>query len=85
MGRWSGIVTILAAVWIVFETINVAWPRNLNNGVWYLNWGNILMSSVLGLIGLILVFNIFRGRTDLSPGIVSASPEVAAAPDYGDT
>jgi hypothetical protein len=27
--------------------------RSLNNGVWYLNWGIILMTAVLGVIGLV--------------------------------
>jgi amino acid transporter len=59
MGRWSGPVTYVAAVWIVAETINIAWPRHLNSE-WYLNWGIILTSVILGLIGLAICTRVFR-------------------------
>jgi amino acid transporter len=59
MGRWSGPVTYIAAVWIVAETINIAWPRHLNSE-WYLNWGIILTSVILGLIGLAICTRVFR-------------------------
>jgi len=59
LGRWGKPVTYLAAVWIVLETINVSWPRNLNNGIWYLNWGVIIMTGVLGIIGLVVMQFVF--------------------------
>jgi amino acid transporter len=61
MGRWSGPVTFIAAVWIVFETVNVAWPRDFNPQ-WWLNWGLIIMTAVLGIIGLVMCNRIFRNR-----------------------
>ena len=27
LGRWGAPVTYLASLWIIFETVNVAWPR----------------------------------------------------------
>lgn len=59
MGRWSGPVTYIASVWIIAETINIAWPRHLNSE-WYLNWGIILTSVVLGIIGMAICTRIFR-------------------------
>jgi hypothetical protein len=53
MGRWSGPVTYVAAAWIVFESINIAWPRPIN-GVWYLNWGIIIMSGIVGALGVLI-------------------------------
>jgi protein-S-isoprenylcysteine O-methyltransferase Ste14 len=79
MGRWSGPVTFIAAVWIVFETINVAWPRDFNPQ-WWLNWGIILMSAALGLIGIVMCTRIFRGRTNGASGVAS-SDEAATAVD----
>jgi amino acid transporter len=58
MGRWSGPVTWIAAIWIVFESINIAWPRAIN-GVWYLNWGILIMTAVLGVIGYFICQRIF--------------------------
>jgi hypothetical protein len=53
---------LIAAVWIVAETINIAWPRHLNSE-WYLNWGIILTSVILGPIGLaICTPGLPRGR-----------------------
>ncbi len=67
MGRWSGPVTFIAAIWIVFETINVAWPRDFNPQ-WWLNWGLIIMTAVLGIIGVVMCNRIFRRRDGLADG-----------------
>ena len=81
MGRWSGPVTYITAFWIVAETINIAWPRNLNNGVWYLNWGIILMSAVLGVIGLVMCNRIFS-RPEHRTGAANASVPDVERTDY---
>lgn len=60
MGRLAGPVTMIAAVWIVLETINIAWPRNAYAGVWYLNWGVIIMTVVLGVTGFVIQRWVFR-------------------------
>ncbi len=83
MGRWSGPVTIIAAIWIVFETINVAWPRDFNPQ-WWLNWGLILMTAILGVIGLVMCTRIFRGRSGRAPG-VAGTGEAAAVDLQGET
>jgi amino acid transporter len=59
MGRWSNAATYIAAVWITLESINIAWPRPLY-GVWYLNWGLLIMTGVLGVLGVILSGWFFR-------------------------
>ena len=72
LGRWSTPVTYAAAVWILFETVNVSWPRALTN-IWYLNWGVLIMTGVLGALGWILMTYIFRTsgpaaeRVELAP------------------
>jgi hypothetical protein len=47
-------VTYVASVWIVLETINIAWPRNLY-GTWYLNWGLLIMTGVLAVVGFFVM------------------------------
>jgi amino acid transporter len=74
MGRWSSLATYIAAVWITLETINIAWPRAIY-GVWYLNWGLLIMTGVLGLLGAVVCARVFR-----STGHVSA-PSVRQVPD----
>jgi len=51
MGRLGAAITGIAAVWIVLETVNIAWPRNEYAGVWYLNWGIVIAAVVLGGVG----------------------------------
>lgn len=84
MGRFSGPVTVLAGIWIVFESINVAWPRNLNNGVWYLNWGLILMSVGLGLLGLVLMRWVFRDSPQHDSATVTSTVESTVVEKIGD-
>jgi amino acid transporter len=59
MGRWSTPATYIAAVWITLESINIAWPRPIY-GVWYLNWGLLIMTAALGVLGVILSAWFFR-------------------------
>lgn len=46
LGRWSFVVTLVASVWVLFELVNIAWPR-------YDEWGVILMIVILGAIGVV--------------------------------
>ncbi|MDQ6841742.1 MAG: APC family permease [Actinomycetota bacterium] len=62
MGRWGGPVTYVAAVWIVLESVNIAWPRTLNSH-WYLNWGILIMTAVLGVIGYFMATRILGPGT----------------------
>ena len=84
MGRWGGPVTFIAAVWIVFETVNVAWPRDFNPQ-WWLNWGLIIMTVVLGTIGLVMCNRIFRGgRRTLGAGATSSGETTAGVDLQGE-
>ncbi|CAM5552127.1 APC family permease [Streptomyces aurantiogriseus] len=66
MGRWGTPVTLAAAVWVTFELVNIAWPRALN-GVWYLDWGLLIMTGVLGVIGVLVSWWVFRPGRGASP------------------
>jgi amino acid transporter len=66
MGRAAATVTYFAAIWMVVEIINIAWPRNTYGGVWYLNWGIILAIAVLGVVGVIVSTYVFRPGSDAS-------------------
>jgi amino acid transporter len=73
MGIWSNPVTYVAAVWITFETINIAWPRPIY-GVWYLNWGLLIMTGILGVLGIVVSARIFRPGGPGNPGPVGSEP-----------
>jgi amino acid transporter len=64
MGRWSGPVSWAAAIWVTFEAINIAWPRAIPGQTWWLNWGLVLMSVGLGILGLGVSAWVFRGGSE---------------------
>ena len=53
------VVATVAAVWLTAEIINLVWPRPVFSE-WYLNWGAIIMTAVLGLLGALIVWRTFR-------------------------
>jgi hypothetical protein len=53
-------VTYLASLWIIFETINVAWPRTQPEQPWYINWASVLTTAGLAVVGLIIYLTVRR-------------------------
>ena len=59
LGRWGITVNVAAFVWLVFESINVAWPREAlapPGAPWFQVWAVILVFSILAVLGLIYLF-----------------------------
>ena len=52
LGRLSFAVTLVAAIWLVFELVNIAWPR-YPELQWYENWGVVLIMAILGVVGVV--------------------------------
>jgi amino acid transporter len=73
------VVTTVAAVWLTAEIINLVWPRPVFSE-WYLNWGAIIMTAVLGLVGTLIVWRTFR-RGAPAGGTESRAALVAEADD----
>jgi amino acid transporter len=63
LGRWGAPVTYLASLWIIFETVNVAWPRTQPDQPWYINWASVLTTAALAVIGL-AIFLTVRNRME---------------------
>jgi amino acid transporter len=59
LGGLSKPITYVAAVWIVLQSINIAWPRDLY-GVWYLNWGLLLMTAAIAVLGMAVMSWVFN-------------------------
>lgn len=53
LGKWSGVVIIAAAIWLVFQTANISWPR-FPELPWYENWAVPLVVAVLAVLGFIV-------------------------------
>ena len=48
------IVVGVAAVWCVFETLNLAYPRAFPGMAWYLQYGTLIAVGVVGVAGLLI-------------------------------
>ena len=56
LGRWGVPVNLAAFVWLLFESINVAWPRVSlapPDAPWFQVWAVILVFSALAVLGLL--------------------------------
>ncbi|HXZ71397.1 MAG TPA: APC family permease [Streptosporangiaceae bacterium] len=73
------VVATVAAVWLTAEIINLVWPRPVFSE-WYLNWGAIIMTAVLGLLGALIVWRTFR-RGAPAGGTESRAAMVAETDD----
>ncbi len=67
--RWSLPINIAAAAWLVFQVVNIAWPRPLGLP-WYVEWGCVLMFAIVGALGVVVYRIVARRR-----------PTSAASPD----
>jgi amino acid transporter len=73
------LVTTVAVVWLTAEIINLVWPRPVFSE-WYLNWGALIMTAVLGLVGALIVWRTFRRGAPVG-GTESRAALVAEADD----
>lgn len=60
LGRAGNLITYVAAVWLLAEIVNIAWPRASLYGAGYLSWGVLLMIGVLGVAGTLVNLWVFR-------------------------
>ncbi len=52
LGRWSKPITWIASAWIVFELINVWWPRSPDLP-WWQNYGVFVTTVIVAVLGVI--------------------------------
>jgi amino acid transporter len=57
--RWIRLVTAITVVWLSAEIVNLLWPRTVSSQ-WYLNWGSLIMTGVLGVLGGLIVLRKMR-------------------------
>jgi amino acid transporter len=50
LGRAGFVISIVAATWLIFEFINIAWPRTASLP-WYENWAMVVGTVILGAVG----------------------------------
>jgi amino acid transporter len=64
-------ITTVAVIWLTAEIVNLLWPRPIFSE-WYLNWGSLIMTGVLGVLGGLICLWYFR------PGAPAAQAQVSA-------
>ncbi|MDT7709811.1 MAG: hypothetical protein QOG20_5418 [Pseudonocardiales bacterium] len=69
LGRWGLPVNIIAVVYGVGMTINLAWPRPevYGNDAWYYQWGAVVFTAVIVVVGLVVVAITRRHRVTPLP------------------
>jgi len=63
--RWIGVITAVAVLWLTAEIVNLVWPRAATSD-WYLNWGILIMTGALGVVGGLICWRVFP--RDSRPG-----------------
>ncbi|WP_426247365.1 APC family permease [Nocardioides sp. LHG3406-4] len=53
-GRWGGLIASIAAAWVLFQSINIAWPRDIVGQPWYIDWSMLLTTVILGAVGAVI-------------------------------
>jgi amino acid transporter len=61
LGRWGAPITYIASLWIIFETVNVAWPRTQPDQPWFINWASVLTTVALAVVGGLIYLSVRRG------------------------
>ncbi|OQR62004.1 amino acid permease [Streptomyces maremycinicus] len=77
LGRAGLVVNVLAVVWLVFESVNIAWPRTELapvDGSWIQVWAVVLVFSALFVIGLVYIA-VAKPHTKLAPSPTSEEVE----------
>jgi len=53
IGRLGFAVNVVAAGWLTFEIINIAWPR-LPDSAWYVNYGAVMVIALVAVSGVVV-------------------------------
>jgi amino acid transporter len=77
MGRWGTAISVLAAIWIVFALVNVAWPR-ATELPWYQEYGVLVMIAVVGAVGAAVYLTV---RPQIQAAGLRAGDPPAEEPD----
>ncbi|MBA2946744.1 APC family permease [Streptomyces himalayensis] len=79
LGRWGYLVTVVAALWVAFELVNIVWPRSPQLA-WYENYAVLLAMAVVALLGLFLWYQV----RDKVARLADSSPPTALLPTASD-
>ncbi|MDI2098369.1 APC family permease [Ruicaihuangia caeni] len=61
LGRAGRAVSVLALIWLLFQIVNVAWPRESGAG-WATDWSTVIGVGVVGVLGVAVEWWVHRKR-----------------------
>lgn len=83
MGNWGKVVAVAASIWVVFQFLNIAWPRDFYTEQPWLNWSVWIAVIGLTVIGAVIYAAVRSKLTivDVSEvvGSESEDPESASS------
>ncbi|MGC0143707.1 hypothetical protein ACPL7H_11985, partial [Pseudactinotalea sp. Z1732] len=65
LGSVTGIIAIVATVWVVLQLVNIAWPRAVND-LPVMDWSIVIGAAVLTILGLIAYMTVRRNIPDMT-------------------
>lgn len=65
------LITAVAVVWLTAEIVNLVWPRSVTSD-WYLNWGVLIRTGVLAVLGMAICLRSFRSGSSAAQARSSA-------------
>lgn len=81
LGKFTGLISVVALLWVLFELINIAWPRPAFDNPW-LDWSVIIGAVGLTIVGILVYLrlrnNIVSGDTAVAKMIEEENAEAEA-------
>ena len=53
LGRAAPVVSVVALFWLLFQIVNVAWPRESGGG-WPVDWSTVIGVAVIAILGILI-------------------------------
>ena len=78
LGAFSIVATALAALWTVFELVNVWWPRSPDLP-WYQNYGVAVVTVILAALGVVAYM--LAPRHEIGTGRAAPAPVTGGSTD----
>jgi amino acid transporter len=81
----GGTISGVALAWLIFETVNIAWPRGGEGIPWYTQWGTFGLVSIVAVMGLIVFFIVARDRSVFAAEVCASGERASSSGCSRDT
>lgn len=70
LGKATPVIATVALLWVVFELVNIAWPRSLNENPW-LDWSVVIGTVVIFVAGWFIFLRVRRQITNVDTAAIA--------------